>query len=155
MVRVWGDQISGWYHTHMSRNGRSNTFNWKGYKTPFCRSGHILTVHYYCVAEHMHPCMCQWVSACMCCFKSLIILTTSKGRVGILCSAAILFVVRVILFSSFFLLQIRQRAWLSDVMYSCSLQLQMQTFELICVCVFFPFLFMFCYGFNHQQLLML
>ena len=25
----------------MSHNGRSNAFNWKGFKTPFRRSGHI------------------------------------------------------------------------------------------------------------------
>ena len=31
------------------------------------------------------------LSACICCFMSLIILTTSKGRVGILCSTAFLF----------------------------------------------------------------
>ena len=41
MLRVYGDQISGWYHTHMSHNGWSSTRDWKGYKTPFRRSGHI------------------------------------------------------------------------------------------------------------------
>ena len=37
-------KFSGWYHTHMSHNGQSNTYDWKGYKTPFRRSGHILSV---------------------------------------------------------------------------------------------------------------
>ena len=48
MLRVYDDQISGWYRTHMSHNGWSSTCDWKGYKTPFRRSGHICaTTSYY------------------------------------------------------------------------------------------------------------
>ena len=56
ILRVYGDQISGWYHTQMSHNGRSNMYNWKGYKTPFRRSGHkykgadVLTAECWCKA---------------------------------------------------------------------------------------------------------
>ena len=41
MLRVYGDQISGWYDASMSQ---SNAFNWKGYKTPFRRSGHTFLI---------------------------------------------------------------------------------------------------------------
>ena len=40
MLKMLGDQISGWYRTHVSHNGLSNAFNWKGYKTLFHRSSH-------------------------------------------------------------------------------------------------------------------
>ena len=53
MLRVYGDQISGWYLTHMSHNGRLNAYNWKGYKTPFRRSGHIQVVRYDIMKLHI------------------------------------------------------------------------------------------------------
>ena len=43
MLRVCGDQISGWYHAHMSHNGWSYVFNWKGCKT-------LLAIN--CLVEH-------------------------------------------------------------------------------------------------------
>ena len=45
MLRVQGDQISDLYGTHKSRYGLPSTCNWKGYKTPFRRSGHIFDVY--------------------------------------------------------------------------------------------------------------
>ena len=47
MLGVLRDQIVTLYYTHKSRYGSPNTCNWKGYKIPFRRPGHIFT--YICV----------------------------------------------------------------------------------------------------------
>ena len=43
----------------MSHNGWSNAYNWKGYKTPFRRSGHKFTVH----IEYIQVCNAQLLSS--------------------------------------------------------------------------------------------
>jgi len=40
MLGIYSDHISGWYVYHNESYGLPSTCNWKGYKTPFRRSGH-------------------------------------------------------------------------------------------------------------------
>jgi len=51
MLGVYGDQISGLYHTQKSSYVWPCTWIWKGYKTLFRRSGHIFCPFYFNMSE--------------------------------------------------------------------------------------------------------